>query len=67
MAQRFQSQMKKASIMQYDAMKSVPIVAVTPTRCHTHGSKPSQKVAMSNLSKPIDFDELDKVLMRYVA
>jgi len=53
-------------LRQQSATKSVPIVAVTAyPMSYTH-VKAFAKGCNEYLSKPIDFDELDKLLTRYV-
>ena len=54
-------------LRQHDATKSVPIVAVTAYPMSYTRVKAFAKGCNEYLSKPIDFDELDKLLTRYVA
>jgi two-component system cell cycle response regulator DivK len=54
-------------LRQQEATKSVPIVAVTAYPMSYTRVKAFAKGCNEYLSKPIDFDELDKVLLRYVA
>ena len=53
-------------LRQQDATKRVPIVAVTAYPMSYTRVKAFAKGCNEYLSKPIDFDELDKVLTRYV-
>jgi two-component system, cell cycle response regulator DivK len=54
-------------LRQQDSTKSVPIVAVTAYPMSYTRVKAFAKGCNEYLSKPIDFEELDKLLMRYVA
>ena len=53
-------------IRQHQATKEVPIVAVTAYPMTYTRVKAFARGCNEYLSKPIDFDELDKVLMRYM-
>ena len=54
-------------LRQQDATKRVPIIAVTAYPMSYTRVKAFAKGCNEYLSKPIDFDELDKVLSRYVS
>jgi len=55
------------SLRQHQDTKAVPIVALTAYPMSYTRVKAFAKGCNEYLSKPIDFDELEKLLMRYVA